>query len=139
MTELSPFDFAAILLGEELASSTCTESVIVLKGRSAFAALRLISPAERTAAVVWDHATGSQILLCGGTDYVTTEFNRLARSFNAPGRLAKMVRGLRSFAGEMRGQLGTARRLSSGLGNLVARTVQRGLLPAAYQSRIRSR
>jgi hypothetical protein len=132
MTELSSSDFAALLLGEELVSSTCTESVIVIKGRSASAALRLISPAERTAAVVWDHAGGSQILLCGHMDYVKAEFSRLAGGLAVPGLLAKLAR-------EMRGQMRSARRLASGLRIPLARTVVRGLLPAVYQSRIRSR
>ncbi|MGY3582015.1 hypothetical protein ACVIGB_001062 [Bradyrhizobium sp. USDA 4341] len=139
MTELSSHDFAALLLGEELASATSTESVIVLKGHSTSASLRLISPAERISAVVWDYGSGSQILLCGQADYVKAEFNGLASSLAARAPLTFLIRRGHKLVREMRGQIRSTLRLSSGLTGRLARTIMRGLLPAVYQSRIRSR
>lgn len=130
MTELSSFEFAALLLGEELVSATKTEFVILLKGRSATAAVRLVSPTDGASAVVWDHAEGTQMLLCGQTDYVKAEFARLAANLSVRRRLAHRLRSL--FAGrEMRGQLATFRQFASGLHRLVARNAVRGHVQAA--------
>lgn len=130
MTELPPFDFAALLLGEELISATRTEFAILLNGRSESALVRLV-PAGVTAAVVWDHTGGSQMLLYGQADYVKAEFSRLASSLSGSRRLAYGVRRWVVRGREMRGQLAAVREFACWLRRLVARNAVRGRVQAA--------
>ena len=130
MTELSSFEFAALLLGEELVSAIRTEFVILLKGQTATATVRLVSPTDGTSAVVWDHAEGTQMLLCGQPDYVKAEFSRLAANLSARRRLAHRLRTF-VMGREMRGQLAIFREFACGLRRLVARNAVRGHVQAA--------